>query len=125
VVSIRAPSGEDATSRKQAEAALEQLFQSARPRVRTRPGAAVFVVAISAVSIRAPSGEDATGFGVGGGAIGRVSIRAPSGEDATLIGSPTPYHASVSIRAPSGEDATLVRLFARRPTDSFNPRALG
>jgi len=60
VVSIRAPSGEDATW--------------------DRPGKCLW----KAVSIRAPSGEDATLVGDDGRAGDDVSIRAPSGEDATI-----------------------------------------
>jgi len=44
-------------------------FQSARPRVRTRPGSIASITVAGRVSIRAPSGEDAT----------RVSCRCAGG----------------------------------------------
>ena len=57
-VSIRAPSGEDATRRQRPREALRR-FQSARPRVRTRLAREALAKHLR-VSIRAPSGEDAT-----------------------------------------------------------------
>ncbi len=81
VVSIRAPSGEDATTRAAGKATL-RLFQSARPRVRTRRWnlgriniKRVFQSARPRVRTRRAS------LRLGGLMV--VSIRAPSGEDAT------------------------------------------
>jgi len=152
MVSIRAPSGEDATHPCVA-LSCQRVFQSARPRVRTRRGAQQQPERGRAVSIRAPSGEDATVRPQVQHHDSSVSIRAPSGEDATrgimrtMPGSPEfqsarprvrtrpepkskgghglPFQSArprvrtrqptpsregmaerVSIRAPSGEDAT-------------------
>jgi len=57
-VSIRAPSGEDATSANDFDF-IQSTFQSARPRVRTRRSFLSQANRVM-VSIRAPSGEDAT-----------------------------------------------------------------
>ena len=165
-VSIRAPSGEDATGGAPAGCRFDE-FQSARPRVRTRLAQAVRRCS-PVVSIRAPSGEDATCLVVGSAMCSQFNP-APSGEDATpraegerVTGAfqsarprvrtrPVPAaHArcsAVSIRAPSGEDATskpslrcstmtfqsarprvrtrLARLCSQKTSTSFNPRALG
>ena len=104
MVSIRAPSGEDATSPSSSPSHCGR-FQSARPRVRTRrhgPHLRPYL----GVSIRAPSGEDATCDPKTRNSRFVVSIRAPSGEDATTQTEGYPLTADVSIRAPSGEDAT-------------------
>ena len=99
VVSIRAPSGEDATF------TVESFDKEV------------------SVSIRAPSGEDATRRWWSRWAFQSVSIRAPSGEDATTPPCTCFCREMVSIRAPSGEDATatskpsaaMVRFQSARP----------